>query len=295
MYMKKPAMRAFSCLIQSGSMSKAQTNLFEAARSCIEITDPLKKACCTRVLYQQWHANKLCSESLNDPVRIINPGRPDRPQLVHPTKVPKRGIHSKQGLVRLAHAIAHIEFNAINLALDAVYRFRTMPHDFYSDWLRVAVEESSHFIMLADYLEASQTHYGDFNAHNGLWEMALKTDSDVMVRMALVPRVLEARGLDVTPGMIARLKSAGEQQLVDILEIIHQEEIGHVQIGTRWFNFICHHRKLTPRVVFAQLLNEYMDGVIHGPFDEESRLKAGFTQDEMQDLKNMSRKKQVTV
>lgn len=276
-------------------MSKTQTNLFDAALACIEISDPFEKAACTRELYQQWHLNKLNTESLNDPVRIINPGRPDQPQLVHPKKVPKRSIHSKQGLMRLAHAIAHIEFNAINLALDAVYRFRKMPREYYSDWLQVAMEESRHFIMLADYLETNQTHYGDFNAHNGLWEMAIKTDSDVMVRMALVPRVLEARGLDVTPGMISRLKAAGEQALVEILEIIHQEEIGHVLIGTRWFNYICHQRNLSPRNIFSQLLSEHMSGAIQGPFDSESRGKAGFTEDELQDLIEISKNKEVVV
>jgi uncharacterized ferritin-like protein (DUF455 family) len=125
--------------------------------------------------------------------------------------------------------------------------------------------------------------------------MALKTDHDVMVRMALVPRVLEARGLDVTPGMIARLRSVGEQSLVDILEIIHREEIGHVLIGTRWFNFACEQRGLSPQKVFTNLLHEYMKGGIQGPFDETSRLQAGFTEGELQQLVEMSRKKEILV
>jgi len=206
--------------------------------------------------------------------------------------VPKRGFNSKQGLVKQAHAIAHIEFNAINLALDAVYRFRSMPHEFYADWLRVAAEESSHFLMLATYLENNESQYGDYDAHNGLWEMALKTDNDVMVRMALVPRVLEARGLDVTPGMIRKLIKVGEQPLVDILKVIHKEEIGHVLIGTRWFNFTCQQRGLSSIEVFTELLDEYMNGVMQGPFDEDSRIQAGFTEDEMQQLIKMSRNKE---
>ena len=276
-------------------MTEILNNLFEAARHCIEIKDPFDKASSTRALYRRWLANELNTASLNEPERIINPGRPERPLLVSSRKVPKRSFYSRQGLNRLAHAIAHIEFNAINLALDAVYRFRPMPQDYYSDWLRVAAEESSHFLMLAQYLRTNDAHYGDFDAHNGLWEMALKTDSDVMTRMALVPRVLEARGLDVTPGMIDKLEQAGEQQLVEILQVIHKEEIGHVLAGTRWFNYACDQRGLSPRKVFVDLLDEYMNGFIHGPFDQGSRLQAGFSEDEMQHLVDMSRKKEALV
>lgn len=269
-----------------------QTELYTAALECIHISDPFEKAAETSGLYQRWCAHQLNIEAHDEPVRIPVPGRPEKPVLVNPMKVPKRGFKSKQGLVKLAHAIAHIEFNAINLALDAVYRFRRMPRDFISDWLQVAAEESSHFLMLAQYLKDNGSSYGAYDAHNGLWEMALKTDHDVMVRMALVPRVLEARGLDVTPGMIARLRSVGEQSLVDILEIIHREEIGHVLIGTRWFNFACQQRCLSPRIIFTELLQEYMKGSIQGPFDQNSRIQAGFTEEEMQQLVEMSRKKE---
>jgi uncharacterized ferritin-like protein (DUF455 family) len=274
-------------------MSQIKDTLFDKALHCIEIADPFEKATETQNLQQRWYSNELSTESSDRPIRIPNPGRPEKPRLVHPMKVPKRGFKSKQGLVRLVHAIAHIEFNAINLALDAVYRFRQMPEDFVSDWLQVAVEESSHFLMLAQYLDDNGSCYGDYDAHNGLWEMALKTDHDVMVRMALVPRVLEARGLDVTPGMIARLRSVGEQSLVDILEIIHREEIGHVLVGTRWFNYACQQRGLSPLIIFTELLREYMKGSIQGPFDHESRLQAGFTEEELQQLVEMSRKKEV--
>jgi len=276
-------------------MTEILNNLFEAAMRCIEIQDPFEKTSSTRVLHERWLANELSTASLNEPERIMNPGRPERPLLVSPRKVPKRSFYSRQGLMRLAHAIAHIEFNAINLALDAVYRFRSMPHDYYTDWLCVAAEESSHFLMLARYLQTNDAQYGDFDAHNGLWEMALKTDNDVMIRMALVPRVLEARGLDVTPAMIDKLEKVGEQQLVEILQVIHKEEIGHVLVGTRWFNYMCSHRELSPRKVFVELLDEYMNGAIQGPFDKDSRLQAGFSEDEMQHLVEMSRKKEVIV
>jgi len=290
---KKPASRAFLSLVQCSPMIQMSNNLFEAALCCIKIEDPFEKASAARTLYKQWCGDELDARSLNEPERILNPGRPESPRLVDPRRVPKRGFKSRQGLVKLAHAIAHIEFNAINLALDAVYRFRGMPHDFYNDWLRVAAEESSHFVMLAEYLENNDAQYGDYDAHNGLWEMALKTDHDVMVRMALVPRVLEARGLDVTPAMIGKLGDVGEQQLVDILKVIHKEEIGHVLIGTRWFNYACEQRALSPRIIFTELLDKYMKGAIQGPFDEDSRLRAGFTEDEMQHLVQMSKRKEV--
>jgi uncharacterized ferritin-like protein (DUF455 family) len=277
------------------SMSKETGNLFEAALACIEIHEPAEKASCAALLYQRWCAGQLDVVTVSEPVRIESPGRPVRPQLVNPKQVPKRGFNSRSGLNKLAHAIAHIEFNAINLALDAVYRYRDMPDDFYADWLRVAAEESSHFIMLSEYLQSHKVKYGDYDAHNGLWEMALKTEHDVMVRMALVPRVLEARGLDVTPAMIAKLKKAGEQQLVDILEVIHKEEIGHVLIGTKWFNFVCRKRGLSPYEVFTDLLKNHVNGLIQGPFDETSRLQAGFTEEEIQRLVAISENKEKEV
>ena len=276
-------------------MTQTNSNLFEAALYCLSISRPFEKASATRTLYKQWLGDEIDAESLNEPERILNPGRPARPRLVDPRQVPKRGFNSRQGLMKLAHAIAHIEFNAINLALDAVYRFRGMPHDFYTDWLRVAAEESNHFEMLAEYLENNDAHYGDYDAHNGLWEMALKTDHDVMVRMALVPRVLEARGLDVTPAMISKLRKAGEQQLVDILKVIHKEEIGHVLKGTRWFNYACEQKALSPRIVFTDLLDQHMNGAILGPFDEDSRVRAGFSEDEMQHLVHMSKRKEAVI
>ena len=275
-------------------MPEIQLNLFQETLRCIQIPDPFTKAAETQKLYRLWRTGDLEKESLDEAVRIPIPGRPGKPVLVNPHRVPKRGFNSTQGLIKLAHAIAHIEFNAINLALDAVYRFREMPNDFVSDWLKVAAEEVKHFVMLADYLRANHASYGDYAAHNGLWEMALRTDHDVMVRMALVPRVLEARGLDVTPTMIARLKSVSEDELVDILEVIHRDEIGHVQTGTRWFNHVCMQRGLSPTIVFNELLREYMRGAIHGPFDVVSRLQAGFTEEEMQQLVEISSNSEAT-
>ena len=182
------------------------------------------------------------------------------------------------------HAITHIEFNAINLALDAVYRFRAMPQQYYTDWLNIAVEEALHFSLLEEYLQSKKSFYGAYDSHNGLWEMAVKTDHDVLVRMALVPRVLEARGLDVTPGMIEKFKNTEEFELVDIMNIIQRDEIGHVERGNYWFNKLCQQRSLSPSETFHQLLDEYMEESMFDSLNEEARLKAGFSKQDLIDL-----------
>jgi len=271
---------------QTGSANLSLNNLFQLAHDCLMLESPADKTACTEALCQAWLAGELDTFEAPAPDKIAVPGRPAKPELVHPGKVPKRSFHTRKGLLSLAHAIAHIEFNAINLALDAVYRFRDMPDAFYTDWLRVAAEEARHFALLENYLRTHGSYYGAMAAHNGLWEMALKTDHDVLVRMALVPRVLEARGLDVTPGMIVKLRAVNEQGLVDILEVIHREEIGHVLAGTRWLNYVCAQRGLLPAETFMRLLHEYMQSAQRGPFDETSRLQAGFTEEELRDLVN---------
>lgn len=209
------------------------------------------------------------------------PGRPPRPELVEPGQVPRRRLGSAQGRAALVHAIAHIEFNAINLALDAACRFKGMPDDFYTDWLSVAADEARHFNMLNGRLEALGHAYGDFPAHNGLWEMAERTAGSCLQRMALVPRVLEARGLDVTPGMIERLGQAGDMETIAILEVILEEEIRHVEIGTRWFRHCCDQQGLDAESTFLSLLREHFSGSIRGPFNLPARFRAGFTRKEM--------------
>ena len=181
----------------------------------------------------------------------------------------------------MAHAIAHIEFNAINLALDAVYRFRHLPAPYYGDWLQVASEEALHFSLLSDYLQSHHSYYGAYVAHNGLWEMALKTDHDVLIRMALVPRVLEARGLDVTQSMIARLEQVGDDTLAAILRTIYTDEIGHVGIGSHWFKYLCQIRNMDSDETFSRLLTEYHQAKLTGPMDELARTQAGFTRNEL--------------
>jgi uncharacterized ferritin-like protein (DUF455 family) len=177
--------------------------------------------------------------------------------------------------------VNHIEFNAINLAWDAVARFEGMPIAFYKDWARVAKEEAEHFMLLRAHLLSLGYDYGSFPAHNGMWEMAQKTHHDPLIRMALVPRVLEARGLDVTPKMMEKLNSTGDHRAVEILEVILREEIGHVAIGTHWFNYLCDLREVDPLATFKDLLENYFAGELRGPFHTQARKQAGFTDAEM--------------
>lgn len=219
---------------------------------------------------------------------IPEPGRPPRPELVEPRELKQRKLNTIEGRAALIHAVAHIEFNAINLAWDAVYRFAAMPSEFYRDWASVAVDEARHFQLLQDRLIAMGYSYGDLPAHNGLWQMALATDHDVLVRMALVPRVLEARGLDVTPGMIERLNRVGDEATVAVLELILREEIRHVAIGSRWFAFLCEQRRLNPGDTFLKLLREHPAARPRGPFNVAARLAAGFDASELQAIENFS-------
>jgi len=234
-----------------------------------------------QALYAAWLRNELKPEE-GWPVEVIEePGRPLRPELVPPLDVPRRKMTTPKGRAALIHALAHIEFNAINLALDAVYRFRGLPSAYYGDWLKVAAEESQHFQLLRDHLGSLGHDYGDFAAHNGLWEMAMKTAHDPLVRMALVPRVLEARGLDATPAIVEKLRSAGDDKAVAILAIIERDEIGHVAIGNRWYLHLCQERGLEPVQTFRRLLKEFDAPPLKPPFNIEARRKSGFAETEL--------------
>ena len=241
---------------------------------------------CTQRLFEQWQAQALQTYCQQQTLAITVPGRPDRPVLVAPRDLQRRKLATAEGHAALIHSLCHIEFNAINLALDAVYRFRDMPGQFYADWLKVAAEEAYHFGLLRDHLQTLAYDYGDFPAHNGLWEAAVDTAHDPLVRMALVPRVLEARGLDVTPGIMAKLASIGDNAAVAILEIIHRDEIGHVAIGSHWFRFLCTQRGLPVEETFAELIEKYMHGGIRQPIAHDTRRQAGFTEAELAYLEN---------
>jgi uncharacterized ferritin-like protein (DUF455 family) len=213
-----------------------------------------------------------------------NPGHPLLPILVLPREVPQRGLASVEGRAALLHAIAHIEFNAINLACDAMQRFNHMPEQYYLDWASVAIDEARHFQLLQTRLAELGYQYGDFKAHNGLWEMAEKTEQSCLARMALVPRLLEARGLDVTPGMIEKLKQLKDDASVAVLNVILSEEIRHVAIGTQWFNYCCQQENKNPEIEFIKLLTGMAKGSIRGPYNFPARQQAGFTEFEMQQI-----------
>lgn len=214
-------------------------------------------------------------------------GRPDKPELVAPSALRRRRLGSASGRAALVHAIAHIEFNAINLALDAVHRFRGMPRQYYIDWVSVAADEARHFRLLQKRLGEIGHAYGDFPAHGGLWEMARQTADDCLYRMALVPRVLEARGLDVTPGMIERLESAGDNETARLLKVILAEEVRHVDIGSHWFRLCCDQRGLDPETTFLGLLAAHRGAALQGPFNLAARAQAGFTQRELDAMERL--------
>jgi uncharacterized ferritin-like protein (DUF455 family) len=259
------------------------SSLFTRAKACIETSNPSDKVALTRQTQQCWQAGEL-SYSPDQSIESMAPGYPSALRLVAPKELSRRSLTSPEGRAALIHAVAHIEYNAINLAWDAVYRFRGMPAAYYTDWCQVAVEEALHFELLSKRLADLGCCYGDFPAHNGLWHMAEETAYDVLVRMALVPRVLEARGLDVTPGMMARLQKAGDLPTLEILEIILRDEIGHVLRGTHWFRYLCDQRGLAPLPTFLALIERHVRGVVKGPYNLDARLLAGFTEAEMDAL-----------
>ncbi|MBA5688625.1 ferritin-like domain-containing protein [Rugamonas apoptosis] len=209
------------------------------------------------------------------------PGRPARPELVPPRLVGRRSMATLEGRAMLIHALAHIEFNAVNLALDALWRFPGLPEQYYTDWLRVAREEAIHYALLAGHLGTLGHVYGDFTAHASLWEMVEKTCGDPLARMALVPRTLEARGLDAIPPLRAKLAQAGDLAAAGILDIILRDEIGHVDIGNRWYGHLCRQRGVDPVTTYGELLVRYKAPPMRGPFNRDARRQAGFTDGEL--------------
>ena len=258
------------------------TDLRELALHWLVEPAPTKKAEGVTKMKEMWQQGTLllaCNSNLNTSLAI--PGRPERPELVPPLGVKRRAMNTVEGRAVLIHALAHIEFNAINLALDAIWRFAGMPEQYYVDWLQVAQEEAYHFTLLSQHLISLGFQYGDFPAHNSLWEMVERTQSDVLARMALVPRTMEARGLDATPAIRAKLAQAGDKGAAAILDIILRDEIGHVAIGNHWFAQLCKERKLEPISCYAELALQYRAPKMRGPFNLDARRAAGFSEDEL--------------
>lgn len=263
----------------------------ERLASCLHLRQPEDKVACVHALQADWLAGRIEVGETAARTPIDQPGRPDKPQLIPPQDVPRRRLDTVTGRAALVHALAHIEFNAINLALDAAHRFAGMPPDYYADWLRVADEEATHFALLDSHLRTLGHAYGDFPAHGGLWDMALKTAHDPLVRMALVPRVLEARGLDAAPLIVEKLRAIEDARLIAILAIVERDEIGHVAIGSRWYGWLCEQRGREPDSTFRQLLTDYDAPPLKPPFNLQARRAAGFSERELDWLGTLERYK----
>ena len=231
----------------------------------------------------EWFAARAAGTPL--PVGLaeppLRPARPARPELLPPREVPRRRPGSPQGRIALLHALAHIELNAVDLHWDIIARFthHPMPAGFYDDWVKAADEEAKHFNLICDVLEAMGSHYGALPAHAGMWRAAEDTVEDLKGRLAVVPMVLEARGLDVTPGMIEVFRKQGSAQAIAALEVIYAEEVGHVAYGAKWFNWLCGRDGEDPKEVFHSLVRRYFHGALKPPFNEEKRAEAGLPPD----------------
>ncbi len=261
--------------------------LRECALQLLGMQDPSAKAAYTRHLFDE-HRTDPDRHPLEPATRFADPGdlpgRPALPRLVPPKDVPSRSPFTPEGRAGLLHAIAHIEFNAINLALDAVWRFPDMPQAYYRDWLQVASEEALHFSLLCEHLAGLGHHYGDFDAHDGLWLMTQRTAHDILARMALVPRTLEARGLDATPPLQAKLARAGDARAVEILAVILRDEVGHVAVGNRWYHWLCARAGCEPLSTYRALAREHQAPRLRPPFNLGARRAAGFTEAELTEL-----------
>ena len=256
------------------------------ARMAVEVlTTPgaRAKTALSRAHAARWFAQREAGEvvPVGTAVPPPRPARPEKPDLLDPRDVPKRKPGSPQGRIALLHAVAHIELNAVDLHWDIIARFADtpMPLGFHDDWVRAADEESKHFNLVADCLEAQGSHYGALPAHAGMWRAAEDTADDLMGRLAVVPMVLEARGLDVTPGMIELFRKTGDAGAVAALETIYAEEVGHVAYGSKWFHFLCGRENLDPKPVFHDLVRRYFHGPLKPPFNEEKRAEAGIPPD----------------
>jgi len=275
------------------SLTAPMLELREASLEILANTDAQFKVSQLHNLFDGYQAGQItlnisCSYDSWD---LCLPGRPAQPDLVAPKHVPKRKMDTVEGRAVLWHSLAHIEFNAMNLALDAIWRFPNMPTAYYEDWLRVAKEEAYHFSLINAHLQSFGFRYGDFPAHNSLWEMVERTSDSVIARMALVPRTMEARGLDAVPEIRDRFKQIKDERAVEILEIILHDEIGHVLVGNRWFNFLCANDNLSPITTYQELAKKYRAPTLRGPFNFDARQQAGFSSEELSLLESVSEKR----
>ena len=257
--------------------------LAEMAVEVLTTADGREKTALSHANAARWFAAREAGDAIEvgraqPPLR---PARPEKPELLNPRDVPKRKPGSPEGRIALLHAVAHIELNAVDLHWDVIARFAhvPMPLGYFDDWVKAADEESKHFNLVCDCLEELGSHYGALPAHAGMWRAAEDTVDDLMGRLAVVPMVLEARGLDVTPGMIEIFRKAGAKSAVEALEVIYAEEVGHVAYGSKWFHFLCGRDNLDPKPVFHELVRKYFHGPLKPPFNEEKRAEAGLPPD----------------
>ena len=276
--------------------------LCNAALDVLSCADPCEKASKTRAYMQDWQNGEINTIGTAPDIRP-RPARPDRPELLDPTQMPKRRkAGSTKSKIALLHAIAHIELNAIDLAWDIMARFShfseenvenkhsdfSLPKDFFSDWIKVADDEAKHFLMLEERLNDLEASYGDLPAHDGLWESSEKTAHDFPARLAIVPMVLEARGLDVTPAMIELMSKQGDEKTVQMLQVIHDDEITHVRAGTRWFEHWCNHHNLDIEEYWQDLVKTYFGRALKRPFNHPSREEAGMIRDWYEPLADLA-------
>ena len=235
-----------------------------------------------QAIYESFKSHQIKIDAKADIKHTYHlPGAPPKPDIVAPRLVEKRSASTQHGKLIFIHALAHIEFSAINLALDIIWRFKNLPEQFYSDWLQIAYEEQAHFNLLNSYLKKFGLAYGSFNAHNSLWEMAERTSHDLIHRLALIPRTMEARGLDVTPPIIEKFKQQRDDDIAAILQTIYEEEIRHVSIGNIWYRWACDTQKLDPHETYKNLLATYDIELNYQKLNKEARYKAGFLKEEL--------------
>jgi uncharacterized ferritin-like protein (DUF455 family) len=264
-------------------------NVFEFAEACLHSATIDEKLALTHLARQSSESGELCLKSDQPVLPIARVKFPGKPILLPPRDMPKRKLGTAGGIAAFFHAIAHVEFVAIYLAWDMLYRFRGMPSQFYQDWLRVADEEAQHFELIRTHLRALHVSYGDLPAHSGLWDHAKDTADDLLARLAMVPRCMEARGLDVTPAIIAKFRQLGDDSSVTLLNRILTDEVGHVERGSYWFKFVCEQQGLEPETKYRQLIKQYYQGgKPKGPFNREMRIIAGFSNAELDWLENTS-------
>ncbi len=254
-------------------------SLRDGAVRAIRAADLDIKTLLTQETARRWSERTLSLRSPLDVTVPDRPGRPEKPELIPPRQMPKRALTTDRGRIALLHAIAHIELNAVDLALDIVARFATepVPNSFFDGWMKVAFEEAKHFRMVRDRLRQLGADYGDLPAHDGLWQAAHDTRNDLTARLAVVPLILEARGLDVTPALQAKMREAGDLESAAVLDVIYEDEKGHVAVGAKWFRFLCARQKKDPAAAFQALVRANFRGPLKAPFNDIARAEAGLT------------------